>query len=114
MPGARPYDELARLVAIRVGDRQWLETLREDHDLSRTQIGYAVMLARSQVEHANLEDAQRTLAHRPTKRLTSFSGHPMIEHFKFLKANTKQTPKMTIPAPSAPEIAMASRIEGNA
>jgi 5-methyltetrahydropteroyltriglutamate--homocysteine methyltransferase len=28
-----------------------------------------------------------------------FSGHPMIEHFKFLK--THQTPKMTIPAPSA-------------
>jgi 5-methyltetrahydropteroyltriglutamate--homocysteine methyltransferase len=30
-----------------------------------------------------------------------FSSHPMIEHFKFLKANTARTPKMTIPAPSA-------------
>ncbi len=30
-----------------------------------------------------------------------FSGHPMIEHFKFLKAHTTRTPKMTIPAPSA-------------
>jgi len=30
-----------------------------------------------------------------------FSGHPMIEHFKFLKASTACTPKMTIPAPSA-------------
>src|SRR6201987_825870 len=30
-----------------------------------------------------------------------FSGHPMIEHFKFVKANTARTPKMTIPAPSA-------------
>jgi 5-methyltetrahydropteroyltriglutamate--homocysteine methyltransferase len=30
-----------------------------------------------------------------------FSGHPMLEHFKFLKAHTKATPKMTIPAPSA-------------
>jgi len=30
-----------------------------------------------------------------------FTNHPMIEHFKFLKAHTKQTPKMTIPAPSA-------------
>jgi 5-methyltetrahydropteroyltriglutamate--homocysteine methyltransferase len=29
-----------------------------------------------------------------------FSGHPHIEHFKFLKAHTKVTPKMTIPAPS--------------
>jgi 5-methyltetrahydropteroyltriglutamate--homocysteine methyltransferase len=30
-----------------------------------------------------------------------FSGHPMIDHFKFVAAHTKQTPKMTIPSPSA-------------
>jgi 5-methyltetrahydropteroyltriglutamate--homocysteine methyltransferase len=30
-----------------------------------------------------------------------FSSHPMLEHFKFLKARTTRTPKMTIPAPSA-------------
>ncbi len=30
-----------------------------------------------------------------------FSGHPMIEHFKFVTAHTKRTPKITIPAPSA-------------
>ena len=29
-----------------------------------------------------------------------FSGHPMIEHFKFLKEHTRNTPKMTIPSPS--------------
>jgi len=29
-----------------------------------------------------------------------FAGHPMLEHFKFLKAHTRVTPKMTIPAPS--------------
>jgi 5-methyltetrahydropteroyltriglutamate--homocysteine methyltransferase len=28
-----------------------------------------------------------------------FSNHPMVEHFKFLKAHTTVTPKMTIPAP---------------
>ncbi len=28
-----------------------------------------------------------------------FSNHPMLEHFKFLKAHTKVVPKMTIPAP---------------
>jgi len=28
-----------------------------------------------------------------------FSNHPMLEHFKFLKAHTSVTPKMTIPAP---------------
>jgi 5-methyltetrahydropteroyltriglutamate--homocysteine methyltransferase len=30
-----------------------------------------------------------------------FSGHPMIEHFKFVAAHTRRTPKITIPAPSA-------------
>ncbi len=29
-----------------------------------------------------------------------FSGHPMIEHFRFLAANTSRAPKMTIPGPS--------------
>jgi 5-methyltetrahydropteroyltriglutamate--homocysteine methyltransferase len=29
-----------------------------------------------------------------------FSGHPHIEHFKFLKEHTKVVPKMTIPSPS--------------
>ncbi len=29
-----------------------------------------------------------------------FSGHPMLDHFKFLKAHTRVMPKMTIPAPS--------------
>ena len=30
-----------------------------------------------------------------------FSGHPMIEHFKFVAAHTERTPKVTIPSPSA-------------
>jgi 5-methyltetrahydropteroyltriglutamate--homocysteine methyltransferase len=30
-----------------------------------------------------------------------FSGHPMIEHFRFVAARTGRTPKITIPAPSA-------------
>src|ERR1041384_4757104 len=30
-----------------------------------------------------------------------FTGHPMIEHYKFVAAHTKVTPKITIPAPSA-------------
>jgi 5-methyltetrahydropteroyltriglutamate--homocysteine methyltransferase len=28
-----------------------------------------------------------------------FSGHPMLDHFRFLAAHTKAVPKMTIPAP---------------
>jgi 5-methyltetrahydropteroyltriglutamate--homocysteine methyltransferase len=37
---------------------------------------------------------------RVTGKLDFPAAHPMLEHFKFLKANTKVTPKMTIPAPS--------------
>jgi len=29
-----------------------------------------------------------------------FSGHPMVEHFRFLKENTRRVPKMTVPSPS--------------
>src|SRR5262249_12216073 len=29
-----------------------------------------------------------------------FSDHPFLKHFAFLKANTRKTPKMTIPGPS--------------
>jgi len=29
-----------------------------------------------------------------------FTSHPMLDHFKFLKAHTRVVPKMTIPAPS--------------
>ena len=36
-----------------------------------------------------------------TRKLGDFTGHPMIEHFKFVAAHTKQTPKMTIPSASA-------------
>ena len=38
-----------------------------------------------------------------TPRITGklgFSNHPMLEHFKFLKAHTRATPKMCIPSPA--------------
>jgi 5-methyltetrahydropteroyltriglutamate--homocysteine methyltransferase len=38
---------------------------------------------------------------RVTGKLGSFSGHPMLEHFKFVKEHTRATPKMTIPSPSS-------------
>ena len=38
---------------------------------------------------------------RVTQKLGSFDGHPMIEHFKFLKNNARAVPKMTIPSPTA-------------
>ena len=36
---------------------------------------------------------------RVVRRL-GYAGHPMVDHFRFLAANTTATPKMTIPSPS--------------
>jgi 5-methyltetrahydropteroyltriglutamate--homocysteine methyltransferase len=53
-------------------------------------------------------DAGVTFAGAATRRegvrvdgKVAFSGHPMIEHFKFVQTHTRRTPKVTIPAPSA-------------
>jgi 5-methyltetrahydropteroyltriglutamate--homocysteine methyltransferase len=40
----------------------------------------------------------------------SFSNHPMLEHFKFLKAHTRTVPKMCIPSPAT----LHFRLEPNA
>src|SRR5690606_32095556 len=43
----------------------------------------------------------RPMMLRVTGKLGAYREHPMIEHFKFVQANTSQTAKMTIPSPSS-------------
>ncbi len=43
----------------------------------------------------------RPMMLRVTGKLGTFSGHPMLDHFRFVKEHTRQTPKMTIPSPSS-------------
>jgi 5-methyltetrahydropteroyltriglutamate--homocysteine methyltransferase len=38
---------------------------------------------------------------RVKDKLGGYTPHPMIEHFQFVQANTKATPKMAIPSPSS-------------
>jgi 5-methyltetrahydropteroyltriglutamate--homocysteine methyltransferase len=38
---------------------------------------------------------------RVTGKLGAFSGHPILEHFKYVKEHTHAVPKMTIPSPSS-------------
>ena len=38
---------------------------------------------------------------RVTGKLGTFSNHPMLEHFRFVKEHTRAVPKMTIPSPSS-------------
>jgi len=43
----------------------------------------------------------RPILLRVIGKLGGYKPHPMIEHFKFLKAHTRHTPKVTIPSPSS-------------
>jgi 5-methyltetrahydropteroyltriglutamate--homocysteine methyltransferase len=43
----------------------------------------------------------RAVLLRVIGRLGGYTPHPMIEHFKFLRAHTARTAKMTIPSPSS-------------
>ncbi len=43
----------------------------------------------------------RPILLRVTGKLGGYKPHPMVEHFKFLKAHTRRTPKLTIPSPSS-------------
>jgi 5-methyltetrahydropteroyltriglutamate--homocysteine methyltransferase len=43
----------------------------------------------------------RSVLLRVIGKLGGYAPHPMIEHFKFLKTHTRQTPKVTIPSPSS-------------
>jgi 5-methyltetrahydropteroyltriglutamate--homocysteine methyltransferase len=43
----------------------------------------------------------RPMMLRVVGKLGSYSPHPMIEHFEFVTAHAKATPKMTIPSPSS-------------
>src|SRR5947209_7919822 len=54
-----------------------------------------------QIAHGIQFAGVQTKAERPdvVDRI-GFSGHPMIEHFRFLQANTRAAPKMTIPSPT--------------
>ncbi len=58
-------------------------------------------VAMKQIDHGIQFAGVQTKAERPdVVGSIGFSGHPMIEHFKFLKSNTRVTPKMTIPSPT--------------
>jgi 5-methyltetrahydropteroyltriglutamate--homocysteine methyltransferase len=43
----------------------------------------------------------RPILLRVKSKLGGYSGHPMIEHFRFVKERTTRVPKMTIPSPTS-------------
>jgi len=53
------------------------------------------------IKFASSGPQPRPILLRVVGPLGGYKPHPMIEHFKFLKAHTRQTPKLTIPSPSS-------------
>ncbi len=53
------------------------------------------------IKFASSGPQPRPILLRVIGKLGGYKPHPMIEHFKFLKAHTQQTPKLTIPSPSS-------------
>jgi 5-methyltetrahydropteroyltriglutamate--homocysteine methyltransferase len=53
------------------------------------------------IRFASAGPQPRPVLLRVIGKLGSYKPHPMIEHFKFLKAHATQTPKLTIPSPSS-------------
>ncbi|MGZ3358806.1 MAG: 5-methyltetrahydropteroyltriglutamate--homocysteine S-methyltransferase, partial [Xanthobacteraceae bacterium] len=58
-------------------------------------------VAMKQIDHGIQFAGVTTKAERPdVVGKVGFSNHPMLDHFKFLKANTRVMPKMTVPSPT--------------
>jgi 5-methyltetrahydropteroyltriglutamate--homocysteine methyltransferase len=53
------------------------------------------------IKFASTGPQPRPILLRVIGKLGGYKPHPMIEHFKFLKAHTRRTPKVTIPSPSS-------------
>jgi 5-methyltetrahydropteroyltriglutamate--homocysteine methyltransferase len=53
------------------------------------------------IKFASSGPQPRPILLRVIGKLGGYKPHPMIEHFKFLKAHIRQTPKLTIPSPSS-------------
>ncbi len=53
------------------------------------------------IKFASTGPQPRPILLRVVGPLGGYKPHPMIEHFKFLQAHTRQTPKLTIPSPSS-------------
>ena len=60
--------------------------------------GVDLVSADQGIQFAGIQTKAQTL--HITGKVDFPSNHPFIEHFKFLAANTKVTPKMTIPSPT--------------
>ena len=60
--------------------------------------GVEIYLADKGIQFKGVETKPKAL--RVTGKMDFSADHPMLEHFKFLRANTKVTPKMTIPSPA--------------
>jgi 5-methyltetrahydropteroyltriglutamate--homocysteine methyltransferase len=62
--------------------------------------GTTVVTTRIEPKGGDRDSEGKTIKISTVTGKIGFSGHPMLEHFEFLRERTRETPKMTIPAPA--------------
>jgi len=69
--------------------------------------GVELVTGKQTIKFHGVETKPRSLE---IKGRIGFSGHPMLDHFRFLKAHTRRVPKMTIPSPSVLHFRMGRNV----
>ncbi len=90
--------EAIGLKAITDGDHRrvsWNYDFLENLDNVESYVG------ERKIKFAATGPQPRPILLRVVGKLGGYKPHPMIAHFAFLKAHTRQTPKLTIPSPSS-------------
>jgi 5-methyltetrahydropteroyltriglutamate--homocysteine methyltransferase len=72
-----------------------------NYDFLENLDGVESYIGERKIKFAATGPQPRPILLRVIGKLGGYKPHPMIEHFKFLKAHVKQTPKLTIPSPSS-------------
>jgi 5-methyltetrahydropteroyltriglutamate--homocysteine methyltransferase len=72
-----------------------------NYDFLENLDGVESYVGERKIKFASSGPQPRPILLRVVGPLGGYKPHPMIEHFKFLKAHTRGTPKLTIPSPSS-------------
>jgi 5-methyltetrahydropteroyltriglutamate--homocysteine methyltransferase len=72
-----------------------------NYDFLENLDGVESYIGERKIKFAATGPQPRPILLRVISRLGGYKPHPMIEHFKFLKAHVRETPKLTIPSPSS-------------
>jgi 5-methyltetrahydropteroyltriglutamate--homocysteine methyltransferase len=96
--GVIKKQEAAGLKAITDGEYRRISW---NYDFLENLDGVESYIGERKIKFAATGPQPRPILLRVIGKLGGYKPHPMIEHFKFLKAHVRETPKLTIPSPSS-------------